>query len=117
MDYKIGDSVWFEGGYSNSRSSKRLFGKGFVTHDFINESEKLRRGFRHFKNREKCKTNFSVELGSGTKNFFKKEISLCRILLVEKKGNFEDYKFIKIYIVEKKGNFQKKIIFNKIRGV
>lgn len=97
MDYKIGDSVWFEGGYSNASSSKRLFGKGFVTQDFIKESEKLQKGFRHFKNREKCKTNFSVELGSGTKNFLKKEMSLCRILLIEKKNNFEDYKFVKIY--------------------
>lgn len=97
MDYKVGDSIWFDGGYTNSKSSKRIFGKGFVTQDFIKEAKKLQRGFGQFKNREKCKTNFSVELGSGTKNFLKKEMSLCRILLVEKKGNFKEYKFIKIY--------------------
>jgi hypothetical protein len=107
MDYKIGDSVWFEGGYSNSSSTERLFGKGFVTQDYIMEKiskKELKKGFRHFKNREKCKTNFSIKIGSklpffspGTKEFLKKEISLCRILLVEKKGNFEEYKVLKIY--------------------
>jgi hypothetical protein len=102
MDYKIGDSVWFEGGYSNASSSKRLFGKGFVTQDYVIESKMIqvterRKRFKNLKNKEKCKTSFSPTLGSGTKNFLKKEISTCKILLIEKKNNFEDYKIVKIY--------------------
>ena len=97
IDYKIGDSVWFKGGYINASSKKRLFGKGFVTEDFIKSQEKHGRIWKYTKDRTRCKTNFSVTLGSGVKNFYKEEVSSVKLLLIEKKNNYQDFKIVKIF--------------------
>jgi len=98
INYKVGDTVCFNGGYYNYKSKKRIFAKGFVTESFIRESRSLYSGgWNYFNNKEKCKTNFSVVVASGTKRFNKSELHCCEMLLIEIKNDFKNNNKIKIF--------------------